>query len=271
MAANYPADYNVFALVRIEDPKCAPKDPILKKEAEARTGKPFIATAEEDETMYAVLDLEQYIGQKIHWVTGPTFDWVVEHKGGWLPNKLHRYCTTSLKIEPIFYWWAENVGEPVVQRLGYRANEASRANTMLERCNKAGLVEQKATFEKNKQGRNKWDNVAWFQPDFPLIRDGVFKWEIENYWEGKPVRFARMNNCAGCFHRNQILLRKQWDMQPEKMEWFANQERRDKKGTWLNGPSYDEIKNRHLQLELDVFAEIFAADIESCESGYCGL
>ena len=32
MAVNYPADYNLFALVRIEDRKCTPKDKgIVKK------------------------------------------------------------------------------------------------------------------------------------------------------------------------------------------------------------------------------------------------
>jgi len=275
LAAHHPADYNVFALVRIEDKNCAPKDPILKKEAEERTGKSFIATAEEDETMYAVLDLEQHIGQKIHWVTGPTFDWVIENRDGWLPNKLHRYCTTSMKIEPIFYWWAETIGEPVKQRFGYRVNEVSRAKKMLERCNENGLVEQKATFEKWEEGphkgKNRWEAVPWFAPEFPLVENGVLKWEIENYWEGKDVRFARLNNCAGCFHRNKVLLRKQWDRHPEKMEWFASKERVEGNGTWLNGPSYDEVKEMQLSLELDLFAEVFGTDLESCDSGYCGM
>lgn len=270
LAANYPADYNLFSLVRIEDPRCAPKDPVLKKEAEARTGKPFVATAEEIGTMYAVLDLEQYIGQKIHWVTGPTFEESIKARGNYLPNKQARYCTTELKINPLFYWWAEHIKEPVEMRLGYRVNELNRANNKLASCNKDGLSEFKATFERRADGKNKWVNVAWMKPVFPLIDDRVFKWQIENYWEGKPVRFARLNNCAGCWWRSPVLLRKQFDKHPEVMNWFAEQEE-TRKGTWRSDFSYREIQKQFLQMELDVFAEVFADDLESCESGFCGL
>jgi hypothetical protein len=37
-----------------------------------------------------------------------------------------------MKIEPMFYWWAENIGEPTETRIGFRANETRRANNMLE-------------------------------------------------------------------------------------------------------------------------------------------
>lgn len=274
LAAHYPADYNVFALVRIEDKNCAPKDPILKKEAEARTGQPFVATAEEDETMYAVLDLEQYIGQKIHWVTGPTFEQVIDKRGGYLPNKVARYCTTELKIEPIFNWWQDNIGEAVEQRIGYRANEDMRVQSKINQVNDIGLIEHKTIIGEWESGphagKNKWGLVAWFKPSFPLYDDRVFKWQIENYWEGKPVRFAHMNNCTGCWWRSPVLLRKQFDRHPEKMEWFVAQEE-TRAGTWRSDVSYQSIKEMHLQLELDVFAEVFGADIESCDSGYCGL
>ena len=79
---------------------------------EDRIGKPFIATAEDDKIIYTMLDLEQYIGRAIKWVTGPTFDEVVEKGGGTLPNVRRRFCTTQLKLNPIFDWWRETINEP---------------------------------------------------------------------------------------------------------------------------------------------------------------
>lgn len=264
IAANYPADYNIFSLVRIES--CPFPDKKIRQEVEDRIQKPFIGTPEDDTIIYTMLDLEQFIGSPITWVSGPTFDDVVENRGGWLPNKLHRYCTTTMKLEPIFYWWAENIGEPVGMRIGFRANEQRRAKKMLERANEHGLLEMKATFEKRKDGKNKWETVAWQKPLFPLIQDRIFKDQVENFWKDKPVRFAWMNNCVGCFHRNEILLKKMFELHPEKMQWFADQEiGRGGKGTWRTGITYEAIKAHKLQFEL------FENDFTECDSGSCGI
>ena len=112
IAANYPFDYAVFSLVRIEDPKCRFPDETLRKRVEDRLQMPFIGTAEDDTIIYTIFDLEQFIGRPIKWVSGITFDEVIRTKCGWLPNKKHRYCTTHLKIDPIFYWWADQISEP---------------------------------------------------------------------------------------------------------------------------------------------------------------
>lgn len=48
LAANYPTAYNVFALVRIEDPKCKFPDAKIRSMIEDRIQKPFIGTAEDD-------------------------------------------------------------------------------------------------------------------------------------------------------------------------------------------------------------------------------
>ena len=80
IAANYPADYDVFSLVRIEDSNCKFPDEKIRKEVEDRIQAPFIATAEQDTIIYTMLDLEQHICRKIHWVTGRTFDEVTKRK-----------------------------------------------------------------------------------------------------------------------------------------------------------------------------------------------
>ena len=267
IAANYSADYDVFSLVRIEDKNAKFKDEKIRKEVEDRIQAPFIATAEDDTIIYTMLDLEQFIGRKITWVTGKTFDEITTRKDKvYLPNKVQRFCTVEMKIEPMFYWWAEHIGEPTITRIGFRANETRRAKNMLDKCNENGLSEFKATFEKHKDGRNKWELVEYQKPHFPLIEDNIYKDTIENYWKDKPVRFAYMNNCVGCFHKTPLLLRKMFDKHPKKLEWFAKREREStNKAHWRSDLTYDEIKKWNLQNEL------FDDDFNECDSGYCAI
>ena len=106
VAVNYPSDYNVFALVRTDDKKCQYPDAKIRSIVEDRIQKPFVGTLEDDKIITTILDLEQILGRKIDWVSGVSYDEIVTQKGGYLPNKMQRYCTTHLKIEPMFYWWA---------------------------------------------------------------------------------------------------------------------------------------------------------------------
>jgi hypothetical protein len=265
VAANYPSDYNLFALVRIEDPQCRFPDRKIAAEVEDRIQAPFIGTAEDDMIIYTMLDLEQYLGRKINWVTGLTFEQVIKQKGLLLPNKLHRYCTTFLKMEPMFQWWRRTINEPMIIQIGYRANEINRANTMLSKCNENGLLEYHAVVGKSKTGnRNRWGNVAWEKPSFPLIEDSVYKDEITKFWKGKPVRFADYNNCVGCFHRSIPFLKYMYKVQPNKMNWFKNQEG-GIKGYWKDNTRYRYIETLMEQQKL------FADDFEGCDDGFCGL
>lgn len=76
IAVHYPADYEVFSLVCIDDKNCKPKDTLintyvnLKLEKFAPEYGEFIATAEDDKTLYAMMDLEQILGREIVWVRG---------------------------------------------------------------------------------------------------------------------------------------------------------------------------------------------------------
>ena len=267
IAANYPADYDLFSLVRIEDKNAMFPDKKIRQQIEDRIQAPFIGTAEDDMIVYTMLDLEQYIGREITWVTGKTFDEITTRKDKvYLPNKVQRFCTVEMKIEPMFYWWAKNIKEPIETRIGFRANETRRAKNMLDRCNDDGLSEFKATFGKHKDGRNKWEDVPYQKPSFPLIDANIYKDTIEQFWLDKPVRFAWMNNCVGCFHKSPMLLRKMWDKHPTKLEWFAKREREStNNANWRSDMTYDEIKQWNAQFEL------FDDDFNECDSGYCGL
>lgn len=269
LAANYPSDAIVFSLVRIEDNRCRFKDEKIRKLVEDKIQAPFIATAEDDTIIYTILDLEQYLGRKIDWVTGITFDEVINKKGGWLPNKLHRYCTTWLKIDPIFHYWRKNFNEPVYMNIGFRANETNRAIKMLNRRNENGFVEYKGIIGKHKNGNNKWKSIEYQVPNFPLIQNHIYRDTIHNFWIDKPVRFAERNNCVGCFHRTPVLLKYQFEKHPKKMNWFLEQEqeqhkrKKNKKATWRSDVDYEKIRNSNLQI--DLISEMFS----ECDSGYC--
>ena len=264
IAAKHPADFNVFALVRIEDQKCKFPDKKIRQEVEDRIQAPFIATAEDDLIVYTMLDLEQFIGQRIHWVTGKTFEQSIKGKGQFLPNKMVRYCTTDLKTLPIAQWRYEKIKGDVSMRFGYRANETKRARKMMDKLNENGMTEVKIISGKSKSGRNKWKTIEYCRPEFPLIKDAIFKDDIQNFWKDKPVRFAYMNNCIGCFWRSPVLLKKMADKHPKKMAWFSQMEQTTG-NAFRSDLTYSEIINWKTQIEL------FDDDFNSCDSGYCGL
>ena len=216
IAANYPADYNVFALVRTNDKKCLFPDAKIRQIVSDKIGHDFIGTLEEDTIIYTILDLEQFIGKEIVWLSDTTFEDVINKAGGYLPNIMTRFCTSKMKVEPIAQWCYENIELP------YRKVE------------------------------------------FPLIKDAIFKDKIEKYWEDKPVRFAYRNNCVGCFHRNELMLKYMSEKASKQFDWFIEQEQKNN-CTFKSGITYEKIKNHRLQLDL------FDEDFQDCDSGYCGL
>lgn len=265
LAVKYPADYNVFALVTTDDHKLKFKDEVTRKIVSDKIGGEFIGTLEEDTIVYTMLDLEQMIGREINWVTGWSFDRTITNsKGYFLPNVFNRFCTYRMKLVPIQNFWRENINEPIEIRLGFRANEMSRANNMLKRCSEDGFIYEKFVVGVRKDGKNKWQKMKYQKPRFPLIEDGIYKDQIEEFWKDKTVRFAYMNNCVGCFHRNEVLLNHMSNRHPEKFNWFIEAEQKSG-GCWKKGITYTQINNHKMQHEL------FDEDFNSCDSGYCGL
>jgi hypothetical protein len=269
IAANYPADYNVFSLVRTSDKNCMFPDNKIRQIVSDKIGKEFIGTLEMNEIIYTMLDLEQFIGSKIDWVTGKTFDEIINRNGKtYLPNVTQRFCTTEMKLQPLFDWWRKEINEVVEMRIGFRANEQRRASNMLDKTNENGNSTFKTIIGKTKTGnRNKWKEIEWQKPSFPLIENPIYKDNIEEFWKDKPVRFAYMNNCVGCFHRSPVLLKYMSEKQPEKYQWFINAEQETGYNvrTFKNGMNYEQIKNSLKQTKL------FDEDFNECDSGYCGL
>ena len=271
IAVNYPANYNVFSLVRTNNKECIFPDKKIRKLVSDKIGTEFIGTLEMDTIIYTMLDLEQLIGNKIDWVSGLTFEEVVDlPQNNVLPSPIRRYCTDHLKMKPIFEWWQKEINEVVEMRIGFRANEQNRAKNTNEKLVK-GLLGYKHIIGQSENGRNKWKTTYFQKPVFPLIsiENPIYKIDVENYWKDKPVRFAEMNNCVGCFHRNEILLKKMWQTNENKMQFFSDLEknRKYKNDTFKmsDGITYEKIKEWNLQTELKW------DDFEDCDSGYCGL
>ena len=248
IAANYPADYNVFALVRTNDKSCIYPDAKLRQVVSDKIGMEFIGTLEQDNIIKVMLDLEQFIGKEITWLSPKTFDEVINNpaitgKNGkqYLPNMMTRYCTTEMK----------------------------RAKTVIDKLNSKGIDEMKAIIGKSKTGnRNRWGMVEWRIPSFPLIPDNINNTDVFNYWQkNKAVSFEEgyFNNCVGCFHRNPIFLNKMAQEHKNKMEWFANIEEENAPNTFRKDCTYKEILEYKPQIELSF------EDFDDCDSGFCGL
>jgi len=262
IAANYPADYNIFSLVRTNDKKCLFPDAKIRQIVSDKIGQEFIGTLEEDMIIYTMLDLEQFIGREITWLSNKTFEDVINKHGNYLPNIMSRFCTTDMKVQPIAQWCYENTKLPIEMRIGFRANEMSRAKNMMERA--IDGIESFKFKVGEKNGRNQWKTLPYRMAKFPLIEAGIFKDTIENYWKDKPVRFAYQNNCVGCFHRNELMLKHMSVKAEKQFNWFVDIEK--KNGcTFKSGITYEKIKTHKLQLDL------FDDDFQDCDSGYCGL
>jgi hypothetical protein len=251
MAVHYPADINLFSLVRIEDEKCSPKDKGLIQKVSDKLGVDFIATAEDDLTLKVMFDLEQKMGREIYWITGYSFDKVITR--GFLPNQMRRFCTTEMKLRPIFDWWYTNIGEKVKMGIGYRYDEKERAERFTTSFK--GIVGKRGT-------RNKWEELEWREGWFPLIEDKVTHPRVIKWANESGIIFPNDSNCVGCFHKPIQQLRKNWEDNTNKMQWFADLEKVGR-GTWKDKMTYEQIKQLGLQ------TDFFFGTGSGCDAGYC--
>jgi hypothetical protein len=266
IAKHFPADINIFSLVRIEDTDnlwMKGKDEKTRQLVSDKLGKEFIGTAEMDEIIYTILDLEQFIGSKITWVSGNTFEEVIKKNYGYLPNKMTRYCTVEMKLKPIFNWLKENTELPVEMRIGFRPNELSRAEGVLKRADENG-IEHFNTIIGKRKSQNKWGLVPYRKVTFPLIENNISKDVIYNFWNDKNVRFAYRNNCVGCVNRQPLMISHMASKDLDKVKWFEKQE--IKSGNrFLSDVSFSQI------LKFGIQNTFFDDDFNECDSGFCGI
>jgi hypothetical protein len=266
LAKHYPADINIFSLVRIEDTNnlwMKGKDEKTRQLVSDKLGKEFIGTAEMDEIIYTILDLEQFIGSEITWTTGKTFEEVIKQNYGYLPNKMTRYCTVEMKLKPIFNWLKENTELPVEMRIGFRPNELQRAEGVLKRADENGIEYFNTVIGKRKT-QNKWGLVPYRKVTFPLIENNISKDVIYNFWNDKNVRFAYRNNCVGCVNRQPLMISHMAQKDLDKVKWFEKQEL-NTGNRFLSDVSFSQILNFGIQ------NTFFDDDFNECDSGFCGI
>lgn len=218
LALNYPTQYNIFSLVRIEDASCSPKDKKLIQYIEDKLQKPFIATLESDLTLYVLLQLEQELGREITWVSGDTFEQVIKNHAYALPNRTMRFCTSDMKMAPIFWWCYMNLFESeddyIRMNVGYRVDEPNRkTNDFFD------FVKSTKNFGLNYQ--NWVRDFEWRESRTPLKAFGIDNLMVKSFFANKPEYvFPVYSNCVGCFNKSEIELQEQFYYEPEKMAWF---------------------------------------------------
>jgi hypothetical protein len=292
LAANYPADYEVFSLVCLDDPECAPKDKSLIQYVNAKLEKftplrgEFIATAEDDQTLVVMRDLEQYLGREIIWLRGKSFDGLIDERyervqlGNLfrLPSWARRYCTEEMKLEPIFEWWFNEIGEKCNMRLGFRFDEFDRMERFFNNSDPTNFRIPVSCSTKGKR-LQRHETFNWRFCHFPLIKDGITTDKVKEFWNDKyvgkdslfdtrrKIEFPVISNCVGCFHKKADTLAIMWNMHPEKMSWFARQEQKDM-GTWLDSRvTYAEIGEHAMNTPFTI--EMLRESGASCDTGGC--
>ena len=268
LSSHYPADIDIFSLVRIEDRECLwmeGKDEKTRQLISDRIGCEFIATAEMDEIIYTILDLEQFLGKEIKMITGKSFEQIIIESGGYLPNKMARFCTTKMKIEPIFDYLRKTIELPCEMRIGYRPNETSRIDRVKLRADENGIEHMKTVVGKRKT-LNEWGLVPYRKAVFPLADDIIHKDVIYNYWSDKKVRFAYRNNCVICVNRDPLMTAHMATKDRRKIEWAARMEAKTG-NTFLQGASMARILQYSIQGTLFQDSDFN----DDCDSGICGI
>ena len=270
LAMNYPVDHNIFSLVCIDDERCKPSDKNLIQKVNDKLEKygflekygEFVATAEDDKILKVMFDLEQMIGSEIIWVRHHSLDKWIDKKG-MLMNMNMRYCTTETKIIPICEWVVNELMlkedmQPVFMNQGIRLDEFERAKKGKDREYRNKII----TGRSKKGNQNKWTEYFWAVGNYPLINDRISHYSIQDFWKDKSILFPEDSNCVGCFWKDVQQLRKNWDNQPNKMQWFSDQEKR-KKHFFKPNIDYDQIKKIAIQQEFN-----FGTG-SGCQAGFC--
>lgn len=259
MAVHYPADVNIFACVCIDYPKAAPKDPVVLKYCLDKLNGNFMASAERVKSLIIMMKLEQRIGKEIIWVRGESFDQVID-KAGCLPTWMRRFCTTDMKIKPLFEYLYFKYGK-IQMNIVFRGDEMDR----IIRAKESGKSEFQYPHLCNLYGqkRQKLIMADWRDVNFPLQKHWHF--QVIKFWNGFPeFEFPLDSNCAGCHHKKPELISQNYKEDPDILEWFSLQEKKKKKyNTWHDdGIPYEKkfLMN---------FTEKIDFDYPGCSTGFC--
>lgn len=267
MAVHYPADVNIFACVCIDYLPAKPKDKAVLSYCLDKLNGNFIASAESEKTLKVMMQLEQLIGKEIVWVRGKSFDEVIDG-AGCLPTWNRRFCTTDMKIIPMFEYLYFTYGV-VKMNIGFRADEFERVH-LIEKDKKPikkiiGEMNYPTSCKNFGLNRQNWEAIIWQEKNYPLFDDMIYHLPILSWWakHHPEFEFPKDSNCQGCHHKPKELIKKNYVENPEILDWFALQELKGKYNTWHDDmiPYRDTFKMN--------FTEEFDFDFTMCNSGGC--
>ncbi len=265
LEVHHPADYPLFALVCINDRNAGRDlDKKLVQMSNDRLQKycshwpEFVATSEDPGILKTMFDLEQITGREIIWLRGMAWEDMLRFKKA-IPNMNKRFCTTIMKMQPIFEFLYMRTELPVKMRVGYRWDEMERAENFTEAWKYATRCEYQ---EKSNRWIHRWKEIPWRVGEFPLVEDKVMHFHVRNFWKGKPIEFPEDSNCQNCFWKDPQQLRKNFDTNAPIMYWSAIQEELYDR-TFKDRHSLLEIANMGIQLDF-----MFGTGA-GCQAGFC--
>ena len=281
IAANYPADIDIFALCCIDDHNAgAGIDRKLIQKANDKLQKycshmpEFVATSEDPAILKTMFDLEQMIGREIVWVRGIGWNEMIRQKNA-IPNRAKRFCTTILKMQPIFEFLYMRTELPVRMRIGFRYDEDHRANS-------DNVTFQFPKYAKKYAGRivndfdklqvkyqsyffdwmYRWETIVWRANEYPLIDDKIDHYQIIKYWDNKNIVFPKDSNCLNCFWKDPMQLRKNFETFLPVMLWSMIAEE-------LQGNTFrDDISFRSI-MKLPIENDFVFGTGAGCQAGFC--
>lgn len=265
LAVHYPADIEIFALCCIDchnagrDIDMKMKQMVNDKLQKYCSNYPeFVATSEDPKILKVMFDLEQHIGREIIWLRGIGWEQMLKAKKA-LPNRTKRFCTTVLKMQPIFEFLFKYHELPVQMRIGYRHDELERAAHLNNYFKFAYKCEWQ---EKSCRWVNRWKEIQWRVGEFPLIRDRITNYHINNYWEDKGIEFPDDSNCLICFWKAVQQLRKNFDTSPPIMYWAAIAED-------MQGNTFKDHMNLFQISKLPIQLDFIYGTGSGCQAGCC--
>lgn len=266
IAVHYPADHDIFSLVCIDDHNAGKRiDKGIKREVNARLSKycsnwpEFKATSEDPKVLKAMLDLEQLIGREIIWVRGIGWEKMMMIKKA-VPNRNKRFCTTIMKMWPVFEWCYLYSVLPVRMRIGYRYDEKERAKGFDENIHYPLFCQ---FFEKSAQWKHRWRSIKWREGEFVLIDDKVTHYKVHTYWEKQNIDWPLDSNCQNCFWKAPQQLRMNYETNPDIMKWAMAMEGIHNH-TFKDDYSIRQISNMGIQLDF-----FYGTGAGCSASGFC--
>jgi len=265
IAVHYPADIEVFALCCID---CHNAGRDIDKQMKQRVNDKlqkycshypeFVATSEDPKILRVMFDLEQKIGREIIWLRGLGWEDMIRTKKA-IPNRAKRFCTTILKMQPIFEFLYKYHELPVKMRIGYRYDELERSNRLNEYFKYANRAEWQ---EKSCRWINRWEEIHWRIGEFPLIDDKITHYHIKKYWENDMIYFPEDSNCLNCFWKPKEQLRKNFDTSEPIMYWSAIAE-------YMQGNTFKDDMNLYQISKLPIQLDFFFGTGSGCQAGFC--